>query len=166
MKQLKLTFLLLLLFITTPAVALDLTPCNERDIKGSFTLTLYSNLFINDPETFIILDKQDDIKITPYAPNFKYKVFEGLNEKEAIRLTKEFLNNPAFVSFIKCSTIGKNDEVFGYELKPIYFPWIFGVLEPIETVYKKENNLIKVFIRLNPIVEKQIYNNGNKNIED
>jgi len=30
-------------------------------------------------------------------------------------------------------------------------------MEPLDTVYKKENNTITVFIKLNPIVERQIY---------
>ena len=60
--------------------------CNEQDIKGTYDLIIYSNTFDYDPETFIVLDRVDDnIKIIPYAPEFKYRVFKNVNEKEALK---------------------------------------------------------------------------------
>lgn len=162
----KLILITLIFFFTTFAMAMDLIPCKEEEIKGSFNLIIYSNMFINDPETFIILDKEDNVTIRPYAPDFKFKIFERLNDKEALKITKEILINPAYVSFIKCSKIVEGNYIFGYEIKPIYYPWIFGILEPVETTYKKEDSYINVFIKLNPRVEKQIYNGGQSERED
>ncbi|MGB9891487.1 MULTISPECIES: hypothetical protein [Thermodesulfovibrio] len=162
-----LIFLTLLIMPINLQAEVSLKQCNEADIKGVFNLIIYSNSFINDPETFIILDKVDDkIKIVPYAPAFKYRIIENLNEKEALKIVNEILRNPSFVSSIKCSVIDEGENILGYELKPLYFPWIFGILEPVETVYKKEGNSIIIFIRLNPMVERQLNSGGDSNKED
>lgn len=155
------TILLILLLPLIIHAEISVNNCNEKDIKGVYNLIVYSNSFIKDPETFIILDKADDeIKIVPYAPTFKYSVKENLDEKEALKIANEILKDSAFVSFIKCSVIKEKENIYGYELKPVYFPWIFGILEPLETVYKKQGSTITIFIRLHPQVERQIYFNG------
>ncbi|WP_353684487.1 hypothetical protein V4D30_01465 [Thermodesulfovibrio sp. 3907-1M] len=143
-----------------------LNQCNVADIKGSFNLIIYSNSFINDPETFLVLDKVDDmVKIVPYASEFKYRTMENLTEKEALKIAEEILKS-AYVSSIKCSAISVGGNLAGYELKPIYFPWVFGILEPVETVYKKEGDSIFIFIRLNPYVERQLYFGGDSDKEN
>lgn len=160
--------LMILVLITLPLnlkAEVLVKQCSDSDIKGKFNLIIYSNSFINDPETFIILDRVDDnIKIAPYAPDFKYRAIENLDEKEALKIANEILKSSS-VSTIKCSAIYDNGNIIGYELKPIYFLWIFGVLEPVETVYKKEGNSILIFIRLNPRVERQL-NSGGDSVRD
>ncbi|GEM_PF-334362 len=168
MKFIRLSIIILILLIPQWLYAeVSLQKCNEQDIKGVYNLIIYSNSFINDPETFIILDRADDeLKILPYAPSFKYSVKENLNENESLKIAKEILKDSSIVSFIKCSAIKEGENIYGYELKPIYFPWIFGILEPLETVYKKQGNTITIFIRLHPQVERQIYFNGDSGRDD
>lgn len=145
-----------------------LKECKTEEINGKFNVILYSNSFINDPETFIVFEKIDsNFKIVPYAPKFKYRIFENLSSEAALNISKEVLLNPTAVSSIKCSIIKSySGDILGYELKPIYLPWIFGILEPLETIYKKDGNEIKIFIRLNPRVERQIYGGGTSDRED
>ncbi len=164
MKLIKiLIFLGLLILPLNLNAEILLNHCNLGEIKGTLNLIIYSNSFIEDPETFIILDKAlDRFKIVPYAPHFKYTTMENLSEKEALKIADEILKTPS-VSSIKCSAISVEGNLIGYELKPIYFLWVFGVFEPVETVYKKEDNSILIFIRLNPIVEKQLYFRGDSN---
>lgn len=157
------------LFILIPAhvaAEISLYSVEENKINGRFNLIIYSNDFINDPETFIILDKiGDDTEFSIYAPYFKFKIIPNLNETEALRIAREILYNPSFISSLKYSEIKESGLTKGFEIKPIYLPWIFGILEPVETLYKKKNNLIEVFIRLNPRVERQI-NNGSGSDKD
>ncbi|HHW21190.1 MAG TPA: hypothetical protein PKZ17_04835 [Thermodesulfovibrio thiophilus] len=155
------TAVLVVLILPLTLHSLTLEQCNDQNIKGNFDLIIYANAFINDPETFIVLDKVDDkVIISPYAPEFKYRIFKNLNDKEALKIVNEILKNPSFVSTIKCSTIKDEENAFGYELKPVYFPWVFGILEPVETVYKKKDSIITIFTNLNPRVEKQLYGGG------
>ncbi len=162
-----LIFLTLVVLPLTLQAEVSVEQCDEIDIKGTFNLIIYSNSFINDPETFIFLDRVDDkIKILPYAPAFKYRAIENLNEKEAMKIVNEILRDSSFISSIKCSTLYDKENIIGYELKPLYFPWIFGILEPVETVYKKEEGFILIYIRLNPMVERQLNFEGDSNKED
>ena len=158
MKLIKIFSFIIVFLLPFNLQALTLQYCDEQSIKGIYNLIIYSNSFINDPETFIILDVADDnTKIVPYAPSFQFKVHEKLDEKQALKIVHEILGDSANISSIKCTQIKDGESIVGYELKPIYFPWIYGIMEPLDTVYKKENNTITVFIKLNPIVERQIY---------
>jgi len=158
-KTLVIVFILLIPIISYSE--LSLVESNESKIKGNFNLIIYSNSFINDPETFIVLDKSDDsINIQPYAPSFKFKILSDINDTQALKIIKEILQNPS-VSSIQYKEIIESGKIVGYEIKPLYFPWVFGILEPVDTVYKKQENSIIIFIRLNPRVEKQLYNGGN-----
>ncbi len=129
---------------------INLLQCDEKNIKGCFNLILYFNI---EPEKFIVLDKVDDeIKIIPYSPSFNYKVIENLYDREALKIAEEFLNS-SNVNYIKISAIKDDIRTYGYELKPIYFPWIYGIVEPIETCYSKTNNIIQIFIKSRICIE-------------
>ncbi|MCS7215099.1 MAG: hypothetical protein RMI30_03870 [Thermodesulfovibrio sp.] len=168
MKLTKIFIFFIFLIIPINLYAeLNINKCNEGDIKGTFNLIIYSNSFINDPETFIVLDRVDDKnKIVPYASDFKYRLIEKVNEKEVIKITNDVLGNSSFINSIKCSVIYDKEIIVGYELKPLYFPWIFGIIEPVETIYKKEGDLVYIFIRLNPRVERQLNSGGDSSKDD
>lgn len=161
MKYVKTLIYLIILIPIHVYGEISLFPVEENVINGKFNLIIYSNSYINDPETFIILDKTDDnIDFSLYAPSFKFKVIPNLKETEALKIAHEIMYNPSFIISFKYTEIKSSGITAGFEIKPVYFPWIFGTLEPVETVYKKENNSIKVFIRLNPRVERQINDSG------
>lgn len=144
---------------------ISLLDIDETKLKGKFNLIIYGNSFINDPETFIILDNQvDNITISPYASSFKYKILQNIDEKKSLQLIKDIFSSSS-VSFIRYKEIKDANRILGFEIKPVYYPWIFGISEPIETTYKKNDDRIDVFIRLNPRVEKQIYNSDKSDID-
>lgn len=156
--------LIYLLILLTPIGVyseISLSDIDETKLKGNFNVIIYGNSFINDPETFIILDNQEDtITISPYSSSFKYKILQSINKEKSLQIIKDIFSSSA-VSFIRYREIKEADRTLGFEIKPVYYPWIFGISEPLETTYKKNGNKIDVFIRLNPRVEKQIYNGGN-----
>lgn len=163
MGFIKISFIFILLLL--PVLSFSEVTLHETEytkIKGQFNLIVYSNSFYNDPETFIILDRADDkIEILPYAPSFKYKIFPNLNEKEALKVIGDVFNSPSLISFLNYLEIRDSGQSLGFDIKPVYFPWIFGITEPLETSYRKEGNTLNVYIRLNPRVERQINNGGN-----
>ncbi len=163
-----LLYLFLLLFPVQLYAEIVEEECNSSEISGIFDLIVHSNSFINDPETFLVLDRVDDnLKFVPYVPEFKFRVFQNLNAKEGLKIANEILLNSAYVSTVKCTVLkDKSRSVLGYELKPIYFPWTFGVLEPVETRYKLNNDTIHIFIRLDPRVERQLNSGGDSFRED
>lgn len=162
MKYVKTLILIFLLIPLYAQADLTLTQVNESQIKGTFDLIIYSNSFINDPETFIILDRVDDNTIIkPYAPDFRFRLIRNLSEVEALKVVREILNSPSHISSLKFREIRDSDKVLGFEIKPQFFPWIFGIIEPVETSYRKRGNQIDVFIRLNPRVERQLNSGDN-----
>jgi len=155
------TVFLVALILPLNLYAITLEKCNEQDIKGIYNFIIYSNTYDHDLETFIVLDRvEDNIDIIPYAPEFKYMIIKNVNEKSALQTANEILKNSLSVSAMKCSIIKDEDNIIGYELKSIYFPWVYGVLEPVQTVYKKKDNTVEIFVTLNPRVQKQIDANG------
>lgn len=167
MRYMKILIYLIILIPIHVYGEISLFPVEENMINGKFNVIIYSNSYINDPETFIIFDKTDDnIDFSLYAPSFKFKVIPNLKDTEALKISREILYNSSSISSFKYTEIKISGITAGFEIKPVYFPWIFGILEPVETVYKKKNNSIEVFIRLNPRVERQINNGGNSDKDD
>ncbi|HQA03316.1 MAG TPA: hypothetical protein PKZ17_01115 [Thermodesulfovibrio thiophilus] len=156
----KLIFILVsLVFIPLNLFAATVENCGITDGEDSYNVIIYSNSFINDPETFIVLDKvNDNVTISPYAPSFNYRTIENVNGKEGLKIANEVLLDKAFVNFLRCSPIREEGTIFGYEIKPIYHPWVFrGIMEPLQTVYRKEGNTISIYIHLHPRVRRQVY---------
>lgn len=167
MRYAKIFIYLIILIPLCVYGEISLSPAEENMISGNFNVIIYSNSYINDPETFIIIDKtDDDIVFSPYAPSFNFTVIQNLKDTESLRVSREILFNPSSVDSLKFTEIKVSGITAGFEIKPVYFPWIFGILEPLETVYNKKNNLIEVYIRLNPRVERQINNGGNSHRDD
>ncbi len=162
MKLIKSLIYLVILFIPLSGYSqILLNEVEETAIKGDFNLIIYGNAFTNDPETFIILDRTEEkTLILPYSSSHKYRIYEKISEGEVMQIIKDIFNNPS-ISFIKYREIKDSDLSLGFEIKPVYYPWIFGISEPLETTYKKELDKIYIFIRLNPRVEKQLYNGNN-----
>ncbi|GAB6183839.1 hypothetical protein [Thermodesulfovibrio hydrogeniphilus] len=167
MKVLKTSLFLILLFPTFIFAQVLAEECNLNQISGKFNLIIYSNSFINDPETFIVLDVSDDkISFKPYAPDFKYSVQPNLNDKEALKIVKDILTS-ANISTLKCTVLRDSSKnIVGYEIKPLYFLWVWGVLKPVDTRYKEEGDIITIFIRLDPRVERQLNSGGDSFRED
>ncbi len=167
MKVLKTLLFSILLFPSLGFTQVLEEECSLNQISGKFNLIIYSNSFINDPETFIVLDVvEDKVSIKPYASDFKYTIHQNLNEKEALKIAKDVLSS-ANISTLKCAVLmDSSKNVVGYEVKPIYFPWVWGVLEPVETRYKEYGNTITIFIRLDPRVERQLNSGGDSFRED
>lgn len=162
MKLIKSLIYFLIFFIPLSGYSqIFLNDIEETAIKGNFNLIIYGNAFINDPETFVILDRiEEKTLILPYSSSYKYRIYENINEKEVMQIIKDIFHNPS-ISFIKYREIKNADSSLGFEIKPVYYPWIFGISEPLETTYKKDLDKVYIFIRLNPRVEKQLYNGGN-----
>lgn len=151
---------LAILLILLPAFAhseVKTFEVSEDSIKGVFDVVVFSNAFINDPETLILLDRVDDgSTIRPYAPDFKFTVYQNLSESEALKIVRQLLNSQSSISGYRIIEIRHFEKSLGFEIRPLYWPWIFGVSETLETLYRKRGNTVEVFIRLKSQVERQL----------
>jgi hypothetical protein len=130
----------------------------EGDVKGVFTLILYGARDINDIETVAILDLEGDrYTLEPYAPAFDYKVKKGLSEKAALDEAHKFISyHNAFYRPQLSRILDDKGNTIGYEVRPLYMPFVFGRSDVLEVDYWLRGEKVKVNIRILPSIEKAL----------
>lgn len=161
MKRLFLGLTLLLFMVSSSfAIAGNLKTEEVRkdDVKGVFTLILYGGRGPNDVEALAILDIEgDQYTFEPYAPEFDYKVKKGLSEKDALDNAYKFISyNPAFWRSQLSKIVDEKGNTIGYELRPLYMPFVYGISDVLEVYYSLKDGKVKVYIRIIPSVERAL----------
>jgi hypothetical protein len=127
------------------------------EITGTFSLILYGGRFSDDVETIAILDLEGDgYTLVPFAPDFDFRIKKGLSAKEAMEQAKKFVNfHNAFWRSQLSRITDNNGNTIGYELRPLYLSFYFGVSDIFDVYYwQKDNGIVKVTIKLIPFVER------------
>ncbi len=137
---------------------LETTETEEKEVEGSFTLILYGGRDMNDIERLAILDLEEDkYTFEPHAPEFDYKVTKGLDGKEALEKADRFVSdNPSFWRSQLSKIIDEKGSVIGYELRPLYIPFIYGVSDVLEVHYSLKGEKVRIDIRIIPSVERAL----------
>lgn len=136
---------------------------SPAEITGTFSLILYGGRFSDDVETIAILDLEGDgYTLEPFAPDFDFRIKKGLSAKEAFEQAQKFVS---FHHAFWRSQLGRitddKGNAIGYEIRPLYLPFYFGVSDIFEIYYwLKENGRIKVTIKLIPFVERRRFPAG------
>jgi hypothetical protein len=130
----------------------------EGDVKGVFTLILYGARDINDIETLALLDKEgDQYTLEPYAPAFDYKIKKGLSDKAALSEAYKFIGyHNAFLSHRLSKIIDDKGNTIGYEVRPLYLPFVFGRSDVLEVDYSLTGEKVKVIIKIIPSIERAL----------
>lgn len=129
------------------------------DEGASYDVIYYGGRYKDDLETIAILDKAGDpYTIEPYAPNFNYRIEKNVPGKAAyeaaLRWDAGF--NPAFNGTVVRSILGPDGSVIGYEIRPIYQAFTYGLSDVlITTYYEQKDGIIRAWIRLHPEIESQ-----------
>jgi hypothetical protein len=137
---------------------LNTIEASTPEITGVFSLILYGRRFADDVETIAILDLEGDgYTLDPFAPDFDFKIKKGLSAKEALEQAQKFVSfHNAFWRSQLSRIIDNNGNTIGYEIRPLYLPFYFGVSDILDVYYwLKENGRVKVTIKLIPSVEKR-----------
>lgn len=127
------------------------------DVTGTFTLILYGGRFSDDLETIAILDREgDQYTFEPYAPEFDYRIKRGVQAQKAIEEVEKFVSfHNSFWRSQLSKIIDNKGNTIGYELRPLYLPFSYGISDVMEVYYwLKEGNKVKVTIRLTPSIER------------
>ena len=153
-------FIALSLFTVSDSFAITLKTeeTKEQDVQGVFTLILYGGRDPNDVETLAILDIEGDrYTFEPYTPEFNYTITTGLAAKEALDQAYKFISyHPAFWRSQLSKIIDEKCNTIGYELRPLYMPFQFGVSDVLEVYYSLRNSKVRVIIRIMPSIEKAL----------
>ncbi|MDA8240273.1 MAG: hypothetical protein M0Z67_07870 [Nitrospiraceae bacterium] len=130
----------------------------ESDVTGNFRLILYGCTYNNDLKTIAILDKEGDPYIfEPYAPDFEYRVKKGVPAKEALQEAERFVDcSTAFRSAQLSRLVDAKGETLGFEMRPLYMPFVFGIEDVLHTDYLLEGDKVIVKIWLSRSVEEMM----------
>ena len=127
-----------------------------EEITGTFTLVLYGGRHINDLETAVFLDKDgDQYEFEPYAPEFNYKIKRGVPAEEALKEAKKFVSfHNAYWQSQLSRILDEKGNVIGYELRPLYYPFVYGREDLLEIYYRIKGSKVIIEIRLPPNISK------------
>ena len=127
------------------------------DFQGAYTLILYGGNYSGDLETVAILDREGDrYTFEPYAPAFNYKVIKGQTSDHALPAAEQFVRrNPSYHSEQLRSVLDETGTVIGYELRPLYLPFVYGTSDVLDIDYRSRGEKVIVTIRLKPFLEQQ-----------
>jgi len=130
----------------------------KEDVKGVFTLILYGGRDMNDIERVAILDLEGDkYTFEPYAPEFDYKIKKSLYERDALETAYEFVSSHnAFYRSQLSRIMDDKDNTIGYELRPLYMPFVYGVSDVLDVYYSLKDGKVRVYIRIIPSVERAL----------
>ena len=141
---------------------LTMKSAEERDVTGTFRLILYGCTHYDDLETIAILDKEGDrFAFEPFAPDFTYRVKKGVAAKEALAGAEQFADcHNAFRRTQLSRLVDVRGETLGFEVRPLYMPFVFGVGDVLRTDYRIKDDKIIVTIRLAGSAEETPDNSG------
>ena len=153
-------FLLSASFLISCAQGIRLNTLGAQgsEVTGRYRVIFYGCNFLNDLETIAFLDKEDDKYIfDPYAPEFNYREKTGLDGPTALAAAEHFLNcNGSYSRTQLRRVVGPDNEIVGYELRPLYAPFTYGVDDVLETDYVIRGDKVVIYIRLIPSVERRL----------
>ncbi len=132
------------------------------EVQGTYTLILYGGRYSSDLQTVAILAREGTgYAFEPYAPEFDYRVIQGVPAKEALSAAESFVrNHPSAYRSQLARILGPGGEVLGYELRPLYFPLDFGVTDVLDVTYWLTDRKVVVRVHLIPSVEMMLRDGG------
>jgi hypothetical protein len=138
---------------------------DANEMRGSYTAIFYGGTSSVDLETVVVLDLEGDgYEFVPRAPEFEYRVEEGLSREEALPRAERFLSwYPDFMRVRMSRVLAPDGTVIGYELRPLFRPFAYGWADILDVLYLlKEDRTVSVYVRLKPEVERSIRDDGGK----
>ena len=128
------------------------------EIKGVFSLILFSGPWPDAVGSVAFLDREDDrIQMEPYTPEFNLKIVRGLAADDALKHAEAFISRH---SSFRSNRIAKITDDFeravGYEMRPLYLQTTFGAEDILDISYRQRDNHIDIYVRLDPSVERKL----------
>lgn len=168
-----LDFQALLTMLTAVFFALSIGSCAGRNLEteeaslreatGNYKLLLFGCKYPDDILNAAFLDKEGDAyDFEIFAPDFQYDTVNTLPASGAFARADQFVRCHVHYQQTQVRKIlDLQRNVVGYEVRPLYSPIRFGMLDVMIINYTVKENRIIVYIRLDPTVEAEIINQGN-----
>ena len=136
----------------SPGRYLRTEKASPKELSGAYTLILYGGNYMNDLETFAVLAQEGTgYSFSVFAPDFDYRVIKHVPAGAAFERANKFVgSHPDFWKVSMAGIIDNAGETIGYEVKPLYYPHVFGRSDLFDLYYKKSDGKVIVYIRTNP----------------
>ncbi len=146
-----------------PANQLVPRSASPDELSGTYTLMLYGCHYSDQINNIAIL--------VPGGSKYPVEIFDL---DTSYKLKKDVPAKQAFAeadAFVRCSTYrvwqtqlmripDGSGGTIGYELRPLYVPYEFGMPDVLRISYSLHENAVRVYIRIDPDVEKAIEASG------
>jgi hypothetical protein len=138
-------------------------PARHDEASGTYTLLLYGCRYPEDIKNLAILvDEKSKYPVEIYDIKTSYRVDQGVPAGNALRRAEEF---------VRCSThrvsqtqirriIDDRGDTIGFEIRPLYFPLEFGIMDVMLVNYELKNGVVNAYIRLDKDVERALESSG------
>jgi len=141
-----------------PGVRMNTEGAKETEVTGTYRAILHGCNYLDDLMTVAFLQKEGaKYPFEPYAPDFNFRAREGLPAKEALEAAGKFLDcNTSFRNSQLRRIVTPEGDVLGYEVKPLYHIYAYGMDEPLHTDYRLRDGKIIIRMWVDPSVEKML----------
>ncbi len=141
---------------------LELKTASGSDLTGNFNVIFYGCNYSDDLETIVILSREDSPYVfEPFAPDFNYRVFKGIPANDALKAAREFVAcHTAFHKSQLSRLVDSRGETLGFEVRPLYYPFVLGFDDVLDTDYRVKDGKVVVKIRLLPSVIRMLGGGG------
>jgi len=122
-----------------------------EEITGTYRLILFGATYPDDLETAAFLDVEGDgYEFVPYAPKFRYAVYEGFPAEKAFKAAEHFVGfHRSFNGFLLKRVISVGGAVVGYEVRPLYVFYAVGSPDVLDIgYYEQGDGNIQVLVRV------------------
>jgi len=125
------------------------------ETTGVYNLILYGGNYSNDIKTLAILVKEGEpYSFEIFAPDFEYRTVKGVPAEEAFKRAEKFVSfHRDFWKVQMRTIIDNNGKTIGYEVRPLYYPVTSTGSNPINVYYRRTDDKVVVYIRLDPLLE-------------
>lgn len=131
----------------------------EGITSGTFRVILFGCGYLDDPETIAFLDREgDEFVFEPYAPDFKFRVGEGIPAAEALEMARHFVACSSSFSRSRVTAIRDDaGRTLGYEVRPLYLPLTYGVDDLLRVYYLLRTDRVLIDVWLITSVEHMLH---------
>lgn len=149
--------LLLLSCAAGPALMVRPAPAIEN---ARYNVILYGGRFEGDLKSVAILEiRGGPYSIVPYAPKFDYGIVKDVDAAAALDISIRFLSgiNPNYIGITKNQILGPGGRKrpVGYEIRPLYQPFVYGVSDVLVTSYRVwKDGVVRAWIDVIPGLER------------
>jgi hypothetical protein len=134
----------------------------ETGISGTYSVILYGDRHGNDLESVAILAKEGGpYTFVPFAPEFDYRIVKHVDAKNALSMGKDFVSfHPDFARSELAGIVDEHGNLIGYEIRPLYHPFVYGLSDVLDVSYWKGNDTILVKVKLRQDIERRLVDSG------